>query len=515
MLPRCKENKEKETSEEFTLHRKLLRKILCRNSKKKKQSAKIKTLGLASPSLPKSVHRRDQIRPSPPSEISCKKKTLRTKRTFSKFKTISVSETIPLTTPHVTAPLIVTAPSQHRLGGLNPPRTPSMSAYKAPTGSPEPATPHSYQIKMPAGASPLTSLFLPGDDPTVIFTTQSLLATTSVPIFNAVSPSLEDPLTTKLSMDTVSNQADMDTYASFIPLPGSAQFPHLPDRGSLLPTCSIPALPGVSQQHPAHSSIMQVDGEISCSDSEDDVSSGIPTFQCELCSKMFTTKFNLQRHIQYRCKLGRVEPELDKRKSFQTKIYHSDKDLGQYINTCGNNYAKFMCCENEHYPITIGNFWPCLFDYRDKIDFETVAHEVSSHNCYEVLTSILTDAHNFYNIHEITFTRHALVESGGKLFDISQYRVPKFWQNAVKRNRPTFKVEVKEGMVAISFSAQYLPLLDKPLYLTKVTVCHSPLLLLIFFAIILSSDPIPKDYRNIKICSKNTFQRFPQTTFHL
>ena len=41
-----------------------------------------------------------------------------------------------------------------------------------------------------------------------------------------------------------------------------------------------------------------------------------------------------------------------------------------------------------------------------------------------------------------------------------------------------------------------------------------PFFLQIFFASILSGDHIPKEYRNIKICSKNTFLRFPQTTFH-
>ena len=45
-------------------------------------------------------------------------------------------------------------------------------------------------------------------------------------------------------------------------------------------------------------------------------------------------------------------------------------------------------------------------------------------------------------------------------------------------------------------------------------VYHSPFFLQIFFASILSGDPTHKDYRNIKICSKNTFLRFPQTTFH-
>ena len=37
----------------------------------------------------------------------------------------------------------------------------------------------------------------------------------------------------------------------------------------------------------------------------------------------------------------------------------------------------------------------------------------------------------------------------------------------------------------------------------------------IFSTTILSGDPISKDDRNIKICSKNTFLMFPQNTFHL
>merc|ERR1719369_684792 len=58
-------------------------------------------------------------------------------------------------------------------------------------------TPHGYQIKMPAGASPLTtSPFKKDDDPAVTITTQALLSTIPNPIFSAVTPSPEKPHTT-------------------------------------------------------------------------------------------------------------------------------------------------------------------------------------------------------------------------------------------------------------------------------------------------------------------------------
>ena len=58
-------------------------------------------------------------------------------------------------------------PPKHRLGGITTPRQPSpapsmpQSAYRTPQGAPtEGETPHSYQMAMPAGASPLVnSLF--------------------------------------------------------------------------------------------------------------------------------------------------------------------------------------------------------------------------------------------------------------------------------------------------------------------------------------------------------------------
>ena len=220
-------------------------------------------------------------------------------------------------------------------------------------------------------------------------------------------------------------------------------------------------------------SMLQVDGEFSCSDSEDDVSVASQTFKCVLCSKLFSTSSNLQKHVRISCKLRPVEPEPDKRRiSVDSKTYHSDQNMQQYFDTCDNSYAKFMCCENDKYPITICNFWPCLFDFRDKSEFGTLAQDLSVHNCYEVLNSILTDAHNFYNVHEITFTRHAIVEKGGEVFDISNYRVPKFWQNTVKKNRPTFKVVVNGGLVTISFSDQYALLLHVPQYVTEVIENH-------------------------------------------
>ena len=54
------------------------------------------------------------------------------------------------------------------------------------------------------------------------------------------------------------------------------------------------------------------------------------------------------------------------------KVYRVDKSLDLYVNTCDNDYAKFMCCENDQYPICIANFWPCLFDYRSGESLEDV-----------------------------------------------------------------------------------------------------------------------------------------------
>jgi hypothetical protein len=216
------------------------------------------------------------------------------------------------------------------------------------------------------------------------------------------------------------------------------------------------------------SRIIQLDGAHSCSDSEDDV---MKTFLCQYCNKSFANSSNLRKHIQQTCKLRPVvQSELGKRKqNIECKTYHINKNLEPYFDTCDNNFAKFMCCENEQYPLAINNFWPCLFDYRDKTKYETLIGDVCTHNCYEVLSSILTDAHNHYNVHEITFSSHSLVEKEGQLLDISLYRIPKFWQNVVKKKRPTFRVEVKEGLVSVSFSTDYLNFLREPLYLKQAT----------------------------------------------
>ena len=233
-----------------------------------------------------------------------------------------------------------------------------------------------------------------------------------------------------------------------------------PDR---LPTTGVPPLPIKCHKR---SSIMQVDGEFSCSESEDE-----QTFRCELITKVFSTNYILQKHIRQSCKLRSVEVAADRLRKgrFERKTYQSDKNLEPYINTCDNSYAKFMCCENKQNPITISNFWPCLFDYRGRSDLTSLVQDVCAHNSYEVLASILTDAHNFYNIHQINFPQQAYVEKDDKLLDISQYRVPKFWQNFVKNNRPTFTVEVLEGMVTISLSEEYLAFLGDPLYVPNVS----------------------------------------------
>ena len=127
---------------------------------------------------------------------------------------ISVSDPIPHSVPVITAPMTVTVPPQHRLGGLsNSPRgvtvsqtvsfapstpqsahrqreetvTTPQSAYKTPQ-----MTPHSYQMRMPNGASPLTvSPFKVDEDPAVVFTTQSLLSSIPSPVISAVTPSPE------------------------------------------------------------------------------------------------------------------------------------------------------------------------------------------------------------------------------------------------------------------------------------------------------------------------------------
>ena len=111
---------------------------------------------------------------------------------------ISVSDPIPQTAPVVTAPMTVTVPPQHRLGGLsNSPRAVATAAATPSTpqsGAKTPlvATPHGYQIQMPDGVSPLTvSPFKSGDDSAVTITTQSLLSSIPNPVISAVTPSPE------------------------------------------------------------------------------------------------------------------------------------------------------------------------------------------------------------------------------------------------------------------------------------------------------------------------------------
>jgi hypothetical protein len=98
------------------------------------------------------------------------------------------------------AVMAVTVPPQHRLGGAgagpstprqqalpSAPATP-LSAYRTPS-APAPATPHSYQMQMPAGASPLVSSpFGAEAGPAVVLTTQALLSTINTPVFSAVTP---------------------------------------------------------------------------------------------------------------------------------------------------------------------------------------------------------------------------------------------------------------------------------------------------------------------------------------
>ena len=107
---------------------------------------------------------------------------------------ISVSDPIPQTAPVITAPMTVTVPPQHRLGGLsNSPR--AVSSSNAPSTPQTPgSTPHGYQIQMPDGVSPLTvSPFKSADDSSVTIKTQSLLSSIPNPVISAVTPSPEKP----------------------------------------------------------------------------------------------------------------------------------------------------------------------------------------------------------------------------------------------------------------------------------------------------------------------------------
>merc|ERR1719480_342709 len=96
---------------------------------------------------------------------------------------ISVSDPIPQTAPVITAPMTVTVPPQHRLGGLsNSPRAVNISNTPSTPQTPG-STPHGYQIQMPDGVSPLTvSPFKSADDSSVTIQTQSLLSSIPNPV---------------------------------------------------------------------------------------------------------------------------------------------------------------------------------------------------------------------------------------------------------------------------------------------------------------------------------------------
>ena len=85
-----------------------------------------------------------------------------------------------------------------------------------------------------------------------------------------------------------------------------------------------------------------------------------------------------------------------------------------------------------------------------------------------MLDSILYDAYYHYNVRSISFSAKAFVMRNEDLYNISQYRVPKHWQNNVKKNRPTFDVVVDAGSVRISFSEKYVAQFSDPLYLKQV-----------------------------------------------
>merc|ERR1719342_311343 len=134
---------------------------------------------------------------------------------------ISVSDPIPASAPVVTAPMTVTVPPQHRLGGLsNSPRSVTTTTPSTPQSSKTPTfgTPHGYQIQMPDGVSPLTvSPFKGGDDQVVTVTTQSLLSSIPNPVISAVTPSPEKPASmfatkTRASSGSATKQAPGGTY---------------------------------------------------------------------------------------------------------------------------------------------------------------------------------------------------------------------------------------------------------------------------------------------------------------
>ena len=106
--------------------------------------------------------------------------------------------------PHGCATLEVSCVPSHeahvmvrRLPLLRTPRLPPNpstppSHYKTPSAGAEVTPLHSYQMQMPAGASPLVnSPFGAEAGPAVVLTTQALLSTINTPVFSAVTPSPE------------------------------------------------------------------------------------------------------------------------------------------------------------------------------------------------------------------------------------------------------------------------------------------------------------------------------------
>ena len=190
---------------------------------------------------------------------------------------------------------------------------------------------------------------------------------------------------------------------------------------------------------------------------------------CPFCCKDFSKNANLNKHLG-KCKLLPASCRTLRRNSSQSdiKVYQVDKSLDLYVNTCDNDYAKFMCCENDQYPICIPGFWPCLFDYRGSEGLEEIRDLVCSHKSYDVLSSILLAAYHYYNVRSISFSVKSFVKNDGQIYNISKYRVPKYWQNSVLKKRPTFLIVVSEGTVKVSFTEKFLEKLCNPMYLEEV-----------------------------------------------
>ena len=70
---------------------------------------------------------------------------------------------------------------------------------------------------------------------------------------------------------------------------------------------------------------------------------------CSFCNKEFSSTSNLNKHMG-KCKLLSVSCRSLRKNTNQSgpKVYRVDKSLDLYVNTCDNDYAKFMCCENDH-----------------------------------------------------------------------------------------------------------------------------------------------------------------------